>query len=77
MTPLPIQPLPLVMTTQEVAQVLRCLEATVGRYVHGHELVAIQIGRDRRFRADDVIDFVNTRPTSGRAGKPVNGRNGR
>ncbi len=60
----PIQPLPLIMDTEEVAQLLRCEVSTVERYVHNHELVAIRIGRERRFRADDVLDFVSAREAS-------------
>jgi excisionase family DNA binding protein len=70
----PIQPLPLVMTIQEVAEVLRCSEATIERYVHSHELAAIKIGRERRFRADDVLDFVASKPaTTDRGGKARRG----
>lgn len=68
MTSPPIQPLPLIMTTEEVAVVLRCPEATVERYVFNHELGAIHIGRQRRFRAEDVLEFVASRPTSARTG---------
>ena len=53
-----------VMTTQEVAEILRCSVATVDRYVHGHELEAVRIGRERRFRADDVLEFVARRPST-------------
>lgn len=69
MTSLPIQRLPVVMTLQEVAELLRCSEATVGRYVFSHQLAAIRIGRERRFRADDVLDFIATRPTTARIGR--------
>ena len=66
-----IQPLPVVMTTAEVAEVLRCPKETVERYVHGRELVAIHVGRERRFRAQDVLDFVATRrSTANRRRKP-------
>ena len=57
-----VQPLPTVMTTEEVAAIFRCPVETVERYVHNHELVAIQIGRERRFRADDVLEFIAARP---------------
>jgi len=63
----PIQPLPPVMTTEEVAAILRCSTATVARYVFAHQLVAVQIGRERRFRADDVLDFVASRPSTARS----------
>ena len=56
-----IQPLPIVMTTEEVAELLRCSAATVERYAHNHELPAIRIGRERRFRGDDVADFIASR----------------
>ena len=62
MTVPPIQPLPVVMTTKEVAEVLRCSVNTVQRYVYAHQLAAIQIGRERRFRVDDVLDFLASRP---------------
>ena len=62
----PIQPLPLVMTTEEVAELLRCSPTTVARYVFSHRLVAVQIGRERRFRAEDVLEFVSSRPTTAR-----------
>ncbi len=73
MTPAPIRPLPLVMTTEEVAELLRCSVDTVQRYVHAHQLAAIQIGKERRFRADDVLDFIESRPTTARVVRP-NGR---
>ena len=59
----PINPLPPVMDIAEVAAVFRCPVATVKRYVHGHELVAIQIGKERRFRAEDVLEFIAARPS--------------
>lgn len=62
MSELPIQPLPLILTTDEVAAVLRCSVKTVERYVFAHQLAAIRIGRERRFRAEDVLEFVATRP---------------
>lgn len=65
----PFQPLPVVMTTKEVAELLRVEIRTVERYVYAHELVAIRIGRKRRFRCSDVINFLDGRPTSIRAGK--------
>ncbi len=68
--PSPVQPLPPVMTTEEVAEVFRCSKATVERYVQSHELVAIRIGRQRRFRADDVLEFIAARPSAVRNGKP-------
>ena len=70
----PLQPLPLVMTTEEVAAVLRCSVETVERYVHAHELATIRIGRERRFRADDVLDFIAARPTTARTGGNRAGR---
>ncbi len=65
----PIKPLPAVMTTEEVAAIFRCPVETVERYVHNHELVAIQIGRERRFRADDVLEFIAARPANTKRGK--------
>ena len=65
----PIQPLPLVMTTEEVAEILRCSAQTVARYVFSHRLAAVQIGRERRFRAEDVLDFIASRPITARCGK--------
>ena len=56
--------LPPIMTTDQVAEVLHCLPSTVERYVHEHELDAIKIGRERRFRAEDVLEFIAARPTN-------------
>ena len=69
MTQPPIHRLPLVMTTEEVATLPRCKRETVERYVFSHQLAAIRIGRERRFRADDVLDFVNSRPTTAGSGR--------
>ena len=69
MNPPAVRPIPLIMTTEEVAEVLRCEVKTVERYVHEHALVAIQIGKERRFRADDVLDFVAARPATTRGAK--------
>ena len=64
--------LPPVLTTQEVAMVLRCSESTVIRYVHTHELRAVNIGRERRFRREDLLDFLSRRPaTNGMDAKSV------
>ncbi len=65
----PIQPLPPVMTTDEVAQLLRCPPESVARYVFSHQLGAIRIGRERRFRAEDVLEFVASRPLTARSAK--------
>ena len=73
-----IQPLPPVMTTEEVAAVFRCPVASVARYVFAHELAAIQIGRERRFRAEDVLEFIARRPLTIRAKKlPTHNGRGR
>ena len=74
MNPSPIQPLPIVMTTDEVAELLRCSAATVTRYVFSHRLVAVRIGRERRFRAHDVLDFIASRPTAARCDRRQFGR---
>ena len=66
MDSVPIQSIPVVMTIEEVAELLRCSTATVERYVFSHQLVAVRIGRERRFRADDVLDFVASRPITAR-----------
>lgn len=64
-----VQSLPPIMTTDEVAALLRCSTASVARYVFAHQLAAIQIGRQRRFRADDVLDFISSRPLTARTSK--------
>ena len=56
--------LPPVLNTKEVSLILRTTENAVSRYVHTHQLRAIQIGRERRFRLVDLMDFVNRRPAS-------------
>jgi excisionase family DNA binding protein len=61
---LPIERLPLIMSDEEVATLLRCKPETVKRYVHTGQLIAVQIGKQRRFRAEDVLEFVaGRRPT--------------
>ncbi|MEZ6084008.1 MAG: helix-turn-helix domain-containing protein [Phycisphaerae bacterium] len=57
------------MTTEEVAEVLRVPATTVIRYVHNHELNAVQIGRERRFRAEDVLEFIANRVPTKRTGR--------
>jgi excisionase family DNA binding protein len=66
MSVIPIQPLPPIMTMKEVAEILRCQESTVERYIHVHELKAIQIGRERRIRGEDLFDFIRSRPENTR-----------
>src|SRR3990172_6410479 len=62
-----IRPLFPVMTTDEVAAILRCSPQSVARYVFIHELTAVRIGRERRFRAEDVLDFIASRPATSRS----------
>ena len=69
MTTQPIQSLPPIMTTEEVGAVLRCSVETVRRYVHAHLLMAVQIGRERRFRAEDVLEFIAARPSTTRSAR--------
>lgn len=64
MTSVAIQSLPVVLTTEEVAAILRCPTGTVDGYVYRRKLRAIRIGRERRFRADDVLEFVAARPVT-------------
>ena len=59
-----IQPLPAVLTTAECAEVLRCKVGTVEGYIHSHELNAIQVGRERRIRAEDLLDFIAAKPST-------------
>ena len=66
MNPAAIQPLPPIMDTEEVSKVLRCKTSTVVNYVASHQLVAVQIGHERRFRAEDVLDFIADRPSNQR-----------
>jgi len=56
-----------ILTTDEVAAVLRCSRESVERYVFIHELTAVRIGRERRFRAEDVLDFIASRPSTVRS----------
>ena len=46
----------------------QCPEGTVKRYVAEHHLTAIQIGKERRFRAEDVLEFIACRPSARRDG---------
>lgn len=57
-----IQPVPLVLTVKDAAEVLRCKMSTVERYIDSHELAVIHIGRERRIRGEDLIDFIVSRP---------------
>lgn len=59
--------LPPVMTTEEVAGLLRCSVETVKRYVANHQLEAVQIGRYRRFTAEAVLAFIASRPPKARS----------
>lgn len=63
----PIRPIPAVMTTDQVAKLLHCPPQTVERYVHAHELVAIMIGKERRIRAEDLLEFLASRPASAKS----------
>lgn len=64
----PVQPIPLILTDQEVADILKCSVTTVQRYVHEHKLTAIRIGRERRYRAADVMEFIDRQPSTARTG---------
>ena len=69
-----VQPLPLVLTIEEAAEALWCEPQTVVNYIHRHELDAILIGRERRIRGEDLIDFIRSRVSSCRSGKRSRGR---
>ncbi len=61
-----LQSVPVILTTGEAAEVLRCAEGTVVNYIHRHELQAVLIGRERRIRGEDLLDFIADRqPTNG------------
>ena len=45
------------------------IASSVERYVFSHQLVAIHIGRERRFRGQDVLEFVASRPITVRCSK--------
>lgn len=68
MTTPAVQLVPIIMTTTEAAAILRCEESTVERYVHRHELSAILIGKERRIRGRDLLEFIDRRPTTQRTG---------
>ena len=59
---LAIENIPLVLTVEEAAELLRCEPKTIERYIHSHELSAIQIGRSARIRGEDLAEFVTARP---------------
>jgi DNA binding domain, excisionase family len=46
------------MTMPEVAEVLRCSQKTVRRWVRAGRLRAVLTGRCYRFRRQDVMEFV-------------------
>ena len=56
--------------SDEAAAVLRCEATVVEGYIHRHQLDAVQIGRERRIRGADLLEFIDTRPTTRR----TNGR---
>ena len=64
----PIQPVPLVMTVEEAAEILRCSTATVDNYIHDHQLVGIRIGRETRVRGEDLYEFISRKPSNTRTG---------
>jgi len=64
-----LQPLPVILTTEEAAAVLRCEVTTVVGYVDTHDLKAIQIGRERRIRGADLLDFIAGKPLSTKGAK--------
>ena len=51
------------MTTHEVAELLKVSEATVRTWIHEGELRAIRIGREFRISAEDLEAFLNERAT--------------
>lgn len=51
------------LTTQEVAELLKVGEPTVRTWIHGHELRAVRLGREFRVAFKDLEAFLNEHAT--------------
>lgn len=51
------------LTTHEVAQLLRVAEATVRAWIHNGDLRAIRVGREYRVVERDLDEFVQAKAT--------------
>lgn len=51
------------MTTQEIAELLKVREQTVRSWIHQQELRAIKLGREFRVAVKDLEAFVNEHAT--------------
>ena len=56
------------LTTNDVAKVLRLAPWTVRKYLREHKLRGMQLGDDWRVRREDLDTFVRRRLTQGRKG---------
>lgn len=59
------------MTTQEVAELLKVKEATVRKWIRDRELPAIQFHREWRIAARHLEEFITARLTSVGTGEPA------
>ncbi len=57
----PSDKLPVLLTAKEVAASLRLHEATVVRFARSGILPAMKVGREWRFRAEDVQEWLDIR----------------
>ncbi len=51
------------LTTHEIAELLKVKEATVRSWIHHQELRAVKLGREFRVAVKDLEAFVNERAT--------------
>jgi excisionase family DNA binding protein len=57
---MPADDLPELLTTDEVAEVLRCHPNTVFRWAKAGRLPGVKLFGSWRFRVDDIQNFINT-----------------
>jgi excisionase family DNA binding protein len=59
-----ISPLGQILTTEEVADILKTSQRTVQRLIRQGQLKAHKVGRGYRVRDQDLIDFFQSHPTA-------------
>lgn len=60
------------MTTHEIAELLKVSEATVRTWIHEGQLRAIRFGREFRVAVKDLEAFVNAHATRSATSEPEN-----
>lgn len=57
-----IEPIPVVMKVETAARICECEPTTIERYIHNGELDAVHVGKQRRIRGTDLLEFIARRP---------------